>query len=52
MSGGERGVCVTFDQRRIEQIERSLGRKLTDEERRLFLSGATLEVKVERQSAE
>jgi hypothetical protein len=35
---------VTFDERRIKQIERSLGRKLTEEERRLFLSGVTHEV--------
>jgi hypothetical protein len=36
---------VTFDERRIKQIERPLGRKLTEEERRLFLSGVTLEVR-------
>jgi hypothetical protein len=39
------GVRVTFDEQRIKQIERSIGRKLREEERRLFLSGVTLEVR-------
>jgi hypothetical protein len=43
---------MTFDERRIKQIERAIGRILTDEQRRLFLSGVTLEAKAERQSAE
>jgi hypothetical protein len=33
---------MSFDERRIKQIERSIGRSLTEEERKLFLSGATL----------
>jgi hypothetical protein len=41
---GAGGAFVTVDEWRITQIERSLERKLTAEERRLFLSGVTLEV--------
>jgi hypothetical protein len=36
---------MTFNEARIAQIERAIGRKLTDEERAAFLAGITLDVR-------
>ncbi len=43
------GFYVSFDERRMEQIERNLGRKLTEEEVKSFLAGIPLQLQQERE---